>query len=409
MTDAIGTSGLVAGGNGELHHPHQARDRAAPGTKYTTQFQVVGATMGQVNTIYLPPLPMNISDAWLMLEVGATSGAGDNDYLIPTIYWANTINLLYRRNTLATLSKAEQVHDFYYNNRNSADHMRRSDLINDVGSTVAQTRAGGSWTYFIPLRRLVDEILGKMGAVSAYAAQSWSLDVDLLPFSRLIRGGDNTAGTATLSEMRVILVGHKEDKQNVDRVVAALEKPGVTLRFEQGNFRRFSYGASAAGATISMPELVGEVTGFSIQQKVATGEDGATGSTVNPYNWQFFNALGDTLAIGTISEPQALFGQALSQRTLRLLSPSDSWSGASCYLGYDAALNQVGAIAIPTEEAGTLGNREGTFSGVLRISHDLVFTFVFSTTTTANYVDIVVFMRRAVALDQTGFGVVNEA
>lgn len=401
-----GVSGLVATGTGAMHHPHQARDGAAPGTKYTTQLPFSGPAFGAVNTIYLPPLPMVLSDAWVELDISAVGGTG-TPYFLQCQTWIQNINLMYRRTTLYSMSEPECVVDTYFNNKSQCDMVKRMDLINDTTSAIATTRAAGAFIYMIPLRKLIDAIMSKAGPINAYAAQSWSLDVNLLALNRLVHGADSVAATATINSAKLVMIGHKEDPKNTDIVKEAL-KEGVNIRFEQSQYRRFSYGASASSATISLPELQGEMSGLAILQRVITGMDSTDPATTNHMNWQVFDAVGDTIAIGTQADPQALFGQALPQRVLRLASPSDSWNGSAIFIDANGTQRNTSIIFIPLEEAGTLGQREGVFSGILRIQNDLQLVFAFSTTTTDNYADVVVYLRRSVAITESGFGVINE-
>lgn len=403
-----GVSGLVTSTAGSLHHEHQARDGAAPGTKYTTQLPFSGPAFGQVNTIYLPPLPMVLSDAWIELDVAALSG-GTAEFFAQCQTWTQNINLMYRRQTLYSLSEPEQVADLYFNNKNQMDMCKRMDLANDTTAAIRTTRAAAAFIYMIPLRVLVDRLMSKAGPINAYAAQSWSIDVNLLALNRIAQDTASVALTGgAINSMKLVMIGHKEDPANTQRVADALANEGLNIRFEQSQYRRFSYAASATSATISLPELQGEMTGIAILQRVVVSQDSTTPDTINHLAWQVFDAVGDTIAIGTQADPQALFGQALPQRVLRLASPSDSYTGSALFVDETGIQRNTSIIFLPLEEAGTLGQREGVFSGVLRIQNDLQLTFAWTTTTTANYADVVVFLRRSVVLNEAGFGVINE-
>jgi len=417
-----GVSGLVDGATAAaLHHEHQGRDGAAPGTQYSTQLPFVAPAFGQVNTIYLPPMPMVMKDAWIELEVAAIAGPTTPAFA-PCQTWIQNINLLYRRNTVYSMSEPECLAESYYNSKNSQDLNKRLDLMNDVAVVTRRLRCLASsnttYTYMIPLRRLVDAILSKAGPMNAYSAQSWSIDVNLLALNQIAGGASTTAATGgAISSAKLVMVGHKEDPANTTRIQNALksENGGIAIKFEQSQYRRFSYAASAAGATISMPELQGEMTSFMIMQRTVAGVDGVTPSTVNHLAFQVFDNVGDTLAIGTQADPQALFGQAMPQRVLRSAA-SDSFAGCSDFLAQDPVGTVANAIAqrhngilwYSLEDAATLGQREGVFSGVLRIQNDFQIVFAFASTTTANYVDVVVYLRRNIVLTESGFGVINE-
>jgi len=402
-------SGLVDGAtSASLHHEHQGRDGAAPGTQYTTQLAFAAPTYGAVNTIYLPPLPMVMKDAYIQLDVAAAGGP-TSAALVQCQTWAQNINLLYRRQTVYSMSEPECVVDSYFNSKNNMDLVRRLDLQNDVALATRVTRGAGTSSYFISLRRIVDAIMAKAGPINAYAAQSWSIDVNLFAQNRLIVGTTTTAGTgAAITAMKLVMIGHKEDPANTTRVAKALEDNGVAIKFEQSQYRRFTYGASVASAIVSLPELQGEMTAFAILQRVVAGYDSVVPNAINRLQWQLFDSPTDTIAVGTQADPQTLFGQALPQRVLRLAGSSDSFAGSPLFIDADGAQRNTSIIFYSLEDAATLGQREGVFSGVLRIQNDLQFSFAFNTNTTANYLDIVVYLRRQIVLSEGGFAVINE-
>ena len=404
-----GVSGLVSGATAaDLHHEHQGRDGAAPGTQYTLQLPFNGPAFGAVNTIFLPPLPMVLKDAWIELDV-ASVGGPTTPSLAQCQTWIQNINLLYRRNTVYSMSEPECLAESYFNSKNSMDMVKRLDLENDTTIAIRRTRAGGAYIYMIPLRRIVDAIMSKAGPINAYAAQSWSIDVNLLPLTKVAEGASSTAATGgAINTMKLVLIGHKEDPANTTRVAEALANNGVAIKFEQSQYRRFSYGAAASTATISLPELQGEMTSFMIMQRVIAGMDGVAPDDVDHLGFQLFPLVGDTLAIGTQADPQSLFGQAMPLRVLAQAGSSDSFAGSPLFIDANGTQRNTGILWFSLEDAATLGQREGVFSGVLRIQNDFQLVFAFSTTTTANYVDVVVYLRRNVVFTEGGFGVINE-
>lgn len=412
-----GVSGLVGGAtSASLHHEHQGRDGAAPGTQYTTQLPFNGPTFGAVNTIYIPPLPMVLKDAWIQLDLSIIGGPTTPSFVQAQTAIQN-INLMYRRQTVYSMSEPECLAESYYNSKNSMDLVKRLDLENDVAIVTRRARGLVAFTYLIPLRAIVDRILSKTGPFNAYAAQTWSIDVNLLALNKVVEGATSTAGTGSIVAMKLVMIGHKEDPTNTQEIARALADNGVAVKFEQSQYRRFSYGAAATSAIISLPELQGEMTSFMIMQRVVAGMDGVAPDDVDHLAFQVFDEVGDTLAIGTQADPQSLFGQVMPQRVLRMAGSADSFAGSPVFVATDPAATSAGANCVTRdtgilwfslEDAATLGQREGVFSGVLRIQNDLQFTFGFTSTTTANYVDVVVFLRRNVVFTEGGFAVINE-
>lgn len=402
--------GLQEQGANVLHHPHQARGGAGPGTRFITQLPVNNPVYGDVNTIYLPPLPIVVSDMYLAVTTGALGGP-TTPYFIPTINWFRSIVLLKQRGTLITLPEAELVAEHYKNPHNYQDLIARMDMINEVGATLAATRATGTFTYYVSLRRLVQGVFGKCGPLNAYAAQTWSIDFNMLAGNQITAGATSTAVTGgTISSMKLVLIGHKESTVNTDAVQAKLEDPdgGINIKIEQSNHRRFTYGASATTPVISLPEMQGEVTQIDILQRVKASWDSIVPNAMNKLDWQYFENRLDTISIGTTASPFILFGQPISQRDLRLAQVGDGLNGKMVLIDATGARAQVGLISISMEEAPSLGLSEGVFSGVLRISHDLQISFSFTTTTTENYVDVIVYIRRSILLNESGWAVINE-
>lgn len=408
---AASSSGLERSESGSLHHPHQQRDGAPPGTKYTSVLafdQTNG--FGGDNTIYLPPIPMVVTDLWAEVELGAVTGP-TNPYILPTDLWVRQAHVHYVRNNLLTITEPEVLHDSLFNNKNNGDMIRRFDACNRVPVATAQTRAGGVWLYYVPLRVLADTIFSKVGAISAYPAQTWSITLSMTALASLVKGDTATAGAATINNIRLVMVGHKENPANITEVeqnIQAKDAKGLTIRFEQSHYKRFSYAASTTRALQTFPEIQGEVAQILMVHRVTASHDSTAPNAVNREAYQIFDAVGDTISIGTTSSSVSVYGTALPMRLARLVGLGESYSGAASYMDETGALRQTGWVCVSFEDAATLGKREAVFSGVLRVGGDLLITHDFATTTTANYLDVVVTLRRAITLAAKGFTVINE-
>jgi hypothetical protein len=366
---------------------------------------------GDVNTLYIPPLPIVTSDLYLAITLAAIEDTA-NAYYIPTFNWFRNITLLKQRGTILTMSEPEMTAEHYKNPHNFMDLTARMDMVNELGTAIPITRAAGTFTYYVSLRRFAQGVFNKCGPLNAYAAQTWSIDVNMFNYNQIVAStsASTTATGGAIVSMKLLLVGHKESSTNTDAVQAKLEAPegGINIKIEQAQFRRFTYGAGVASAVVSLPELQGEMTQLDILQRVATTYDSVVPNAINKLDWQIFDAQGDTITVGTTASPFALFGQAITQRALRLPQVGDGLNGKMSIVDATGVRKVIGLITISQEEAPSLGLTEGTFSGVLRISHDLVINFAFTTTTTANYVDIVVYIRRSILLNESGWAVINE-
>lgn len=398
-----------------LHQPHQPRGDAGPGDRYSLFLNFdSNAAFGKSNRIFLPPLEMVVDDIWIEFQLGAVSGPADPS-LAQVQTWLNSsgAQILYRSQSVYQMSEAEAVAYGYLNPDNQLQLTRLLEATNDISVARRRTKGGAANIYYMSLKPLADKVMSKMGSLSAYAANSWSFDIGLLPLTQVIEGSNGTAGAVTLSSMRLIIGGHREDPSNAMRVSEALASGGVKVIFEQSNWARQTYSAAAASAVVSLPELEGEATDVVVLQRVTAGLVGVAPNTVNHLNWNivsggYADAAGDTIAVGTSSNPTKVFGVAIPQRTVRMATQGSSLNGAAVFVDSDGALRETTIMPISLCEKSSLGQFYGTYSGSLRLKNDFRITLSFASTVVASTIDTIVYIRRVMILKHDGLVMLNE-
>ncbi len=410
---------------GMMHHPHQPRQVDAPGDKFVQILPFNTPAYGQANTVYLPPLDMVVEEAYIEIRIAAVGGTG-SPILCPsqTMIGPNGVQLKYDGTTLYTLSEFEAVY-YDYLNFDKPNLERRMVLYGDSSGSNA-VDASTETTVYVPLSSISDKLLKHIGPLSAYAANKWSIQFDLLAKNRIVMGTNSTAATGgDINSMRLVLIGHREDSVNAQAVSMALAGDGIKLVFSQANHGRTVAASGTDPITVSFSNLAGECTGVIVGQRASGAWLSTAPNAINHLSWLNYNANGDTIEIGTQANPTRIFGQAVPQQMARLCLPSDSFDGSATFLNdqldwnaapgtANSALSNLlspaekGIMAIALEEKATTGMRYGLFSGALRLNNDFQATFRNATSRTAGYIDIDVLIRRVLVLRHTGFVMVNE-
>lgn len=407
---------------GMMHHAHQPRQSDAPGDKFTQILPFAAPAYGQVNTVYLTPLEMVVEEMYVEVVTAAVADTA-NPIWAPAQTWVgnNGIQLKYDRASVYTQSQFETTY-YDYLNFDKPNLERRLIAYGDVSHThsVSATNVQTRW---IPLSAISDKIMKHCGSLSAFAASKWSIDIDLPPMSKLVRGTDATAATGgAILSMSLVLVGHREDSANTLRYSMALASDGIKIVFSQANHGRTAAPAAQVDQTISFSNLAGECTGIIVGQRTQDGWNGISPDKLNRLEWVNYDGIDDTINIGTQANPSRVFGQSVKQRMARLIMPTDSFDGSNTFVTDQLAINtasglagsyiaavQKGIIAISLEEKATTGMRYGMFSGAMRLNNDFQMTLRNGTTTrTANYIDVDVLIRRTLVLRHEGFLMVNE-
>jgi len=403
-----GPSGLAVSQDATaLHVPHQLRDRAHVGDQYAETYNFSGPAFGQVNDIVIPSNSMVVRDVWIQFTLAAAGGPANPAYLPTDNFIGNSgVQLLLNDKTLISVSEAEQM---VYNPlvcSNATQLLRRLTATNNVPSATRQSLGGSSNVYLMNLRRIAD-LWQYCGPIGSYPSNKWSLSVDLKEVEKCVDGTTAVAGTGSISAMKLILVGHRESEKNMDRIAAKLADGGVRIMLTEANLVNSTWSAAATEAVVSAPQLEGEMTSIIFLIRETAGIAGATGSDVNPRDFNSYDAVGDTLSIGTAANPTKLYGKAMPQKVLRYIMPNTSYAGGSLYFDAGANVGDLKAIVLPMAEDEGVEMRFGSYSGSRYIKNDLQATFNFTSTVTADTVNMIVYMSRGLVLGMNGFSAFN--
>lgn len=412
MASSVSGLSAAAPSSAMLHQAHQARDYDAPGDKYTYEIPFSNPTAGSNNVLQIPSMDMVISECVVkfVMETVATGG------YVPVQNWisSNGVQLMYNNASQLTISEPEAML-YNYANSTTADLHRRMTMTNDNATAalcISESNVSADQgTYYMDLRPFL-KILNGCGAISAYASNKWSISVGLQALANLMWSTDATPGTgAGIVSMSLLLTGHREDAQNVERVSQSLATDGISLKFTQANHIRSSLASATGQTVIPMPQLEGEMTDIWIANRVTAGLTSALGtSAVDRQQWEIMPRSNQTIAIGTVTNPTRLFGQEFPIETVRLVTAGSSYEGSPKFTDQNASVRNMSVLYVPIAEAASEGQKYGTYTGSIRLKNDLQVRYTMGTApAVANTIDIIVYIRRVMLITHLGTVLMNEA
>ncbi len=387
-----------------LHQPHQQIQTG--GERYLQVFNFDTPAFDKNNRVFMSSVPMVVHDMVVELDLSAATGPTTPAVIqLQTGIGAAGAQLLYKNSSVYNASEAELL-SYQYKNNAPSQLIRKLIATNDTSDATRQTQGGARNLYYIDLAPLAN-ILTQVGPLGSYAANTWSVDLSLLPLNKWVTGGSSTAGVLTINSMKLMLSGHRESPANMERVNVALGEGGVMFNFPESNFSRLTYGASASSFTTTLSAIEGMVSSIVLMNRTQAGIDGTAPDAVDHLAFQLFNNPLDTVEIGRVSNPVELFGQQITEKMLRLMHENESYDNGNAWIDADGARREPSVIAIPLAERESLDQKHGVHSGSWRVKNDLRIKYNFTTTTTANYIDILVYVLRKAVVKHSGFVINN--
>lgn len=387
-----------------LHQPHQQIQTG--GERYLQVFNFDSPAFDKNNRVFMSSVPMVVNDMVVELSLSAATGPTSPKVIqCQTGIGAAGAQLLYKNSSVYSASEAEMLSSMYKNSPPS-QLIRKLIASNDVSDAARATAGGAANLYYIDLAPLAN-ILQQVGPLGSYAANTWSVDLSLLPLTKWVTGTSSTAGVLTINSMKLMLSGHRESPANMERVNQALGEGGVMFNFPESNFSRLTYGAAASSFTTTLSAIEGMVSSIVLLNRTQAGIDGVAPDDVDHLAFQLFSNPADTIEIGRVSNPVELFGQAVTEKMLRLMHEDRSYDNGNAWIDADGARREPAVIAIPLAERESLGQEHGVHSGSWRVKNDLRIKYNFTTTTTANYIDILVYVLRKAVVKHSGFVINN--
>lgn len=391
-----------------LHVAHQVRDKEHVGDQYMETYNFAGPVLGDNNTFVFPSNTMVVRDVWIQFQMPAAAGAANPAYIATPNWLGNAgAQLLLNDKSLISVSEQEQM---IYNQlvcSNATQLLRRLTATNNLSTANRRTANGAANMYYMNLRRIAD-LWQFAGPIGSYPSSKWALDIDLKAANKIVDGSDTAAGTVSaITSMKVILVGHRESDENMGRISARLAAGGVRIMLTEANIVNQTWAAAATTAVVSAPNLEGEMTSLIFMIRETAGITGATGSTVNPNDFNSYDLITDTLSIGTSANPTKLYGKAMPMKTLRWVAPNTSYPGGGLYYDAEGAIGDKKLIILPLAENEGADMRFGAYSGSRYIKNDLEANFAFASTVTADTCTMIVYLSRGLVLGLNGFSAFN--
>ena len=422
-----------------LHQPHQARQYDAPGDKYMRALNFDSPAFGKNNVVQLEALEMVPDELFVELTLVQLQDNSDpvqtnNVSYVPTpaMISDNGCQLFYNGQSVYTISEAEALLYNFVNTENQMQQMRRFDAMNlyprrtisgATGQPEIKNNASATQTYYLDLRPFL-KIMKHAGPLGAYSPNKWSMSIGLLAATLVTQAASTSAtvvSNASVSSMRLLISGHREDPQNTMRISQALAADGIKIAFTQSNAFSFSLAAATGTTPFSITSLEGEATDIWLLNRVTAGLTAVNtaGQTVNKTQFEVLRHPDQQIAIGTQSNPTRVYGQYMPYETLRLIAQGASYSGGPMWLSNNAVtadgaatqqvLNDVSALFLPLAEAATDGQLYGTYSGSIRLKNDFVVNYQMGTAPgNANTVNVIVYIRRIMIITHLGIVMMNE-
>jgi hypothetical protein len=353
---------------------------------------------------------------YIEIEAAALATA-DTPAFMPTSFWVDSQGVqLYAKGQSVYTAGEELLRDYNRLNTHSDRVLyNRCRLTND--QSAAERRAVGATAapYVLDLQPCADAVLSHAGPIGSYPANFWRVEVPLKAMAKCVDGsGDGTAATGgAISQMRLILVGHRETADNVAAVSQALATEGVKLAFSQPNYKRQTIANGSTSNIMTIPELQGQVDNIWILERASAGLVGTAPNTVKDTP-KLNNLSSDTVSIGLTSNPTQLYGRALPQKLVRFGEQGDSYNGSSTYLqpstaGAAPLMVDSGTMAIAIAEKSSTALQYGQFSGSLRLNNNFQLTWDAADPGADQQLSVIVFIRRICVLGINGLlAMVNE-
>lgn len=388
-----------------LHHKHQVI--MTGGERYLQVFNFDTPAFDKNNRVFMSSIPMVVENMVVELDLSAATGPTSPKVIqCQTGIGASGAQLLYKNSSMYNAPEAELL-SYMYKNNEPNQLIRKLIASNDVSDAARATSGAARNLYYIDLQPLAS-ILKQCGPLGSYAANTFSVDLSLLPLNKWVTGTSSTTGVLAINSMKLMLSGHRESPSNMEKVNDKLGKGGIFFNFPESNFSRLTYGASAASFTTTLSAIEGMVSSIILINRTQAGIDGVAPDDVDHLAFQLFSGVADTIEVGRVSNPVELYGQQITEKMLRLMQEGDSYKNGDAWIDADGARREPAVISLPMSERETLNMEEGAHSGSWRVKNDLRIKYNFgTTTTTANYLDILVYVLRRAVIKHSGFVINN--
>jgi len=384
---------LMDGREGMLHHPYQQL-RSIPGSN-RMDVRIVNfnnPSFGARNDVQIPSMDLIPHEMYVEFKLGAEGTVTGAEWE-PTPTWLTQqgVDLNYKEVSIYNLSEAECLMSTLLDEK-PVNWAKKQDLIgfNDPDADNAQR-------LYLPLNVLCSQVLSKVGPLSAYASNDWSVSVDLRAENKCM-GGSTTEETpdAALNGMRLIILGSKAPYGEVALAREALMKNGIVWNFLRSNHFRATLSDNTGSTTTydqTYSSLVGALSHVRLILRDKTKFDASTSSGKNNVSYDVFEGVDDIMNVGKTSNPYEVWGQNLPQVFARDFFSAKSVEGAGRYISADGSggVSDSGIIDIAFAES--IADLEfGTSTGSYPVKNDLQISLTMASDTLHDiYLDTVAY------------------
>ncbi len=409
ITEQFDLSGLSLVPNAQqLHQEHAQRGAQGPGTRIVRFVDASNTTaFGQSNIYQVQALDMVVDEAYLSMDV-STVTATTAGFLMPTYFWLGSqgAQLLAKGTNVYTQQESLGRDYKKMNIENTSQLNSFLQETNDIGAVGGLVKGIKNAQYLLDLSPMIDSILNKAGTISAFPSNYWTFDIQLKNLNQIaVSGTGAVAATgATITNSRLILIGHKEEAAVISNQTRALANEGIKIVYSQPNYFRFDVANGSTAATYNMPSVQGNVSHVWHVVRAVAGLDGTAPNTVA--DTPLISILTtDTLRVGVSENPDLLWGRALRHDTVRFLIQGRSYTGSEMYNNPVVASTlpyKSGLLAVPLCEKGTSDLVYGQYSGSMRVNNNFVLTSAFADPGSDQRCAMIVFIRRVLVLSLNG-------
>jgi hypothetical protein len=388
---------------GMLHHPFQEK-RSLPGSN-KMDIRVVpfdDAAFGQRNECQIPAMDLIPHEMFCEITVSAATGdvANNEPFWVPTPTWLTQqgADLNYKEVSVYNMSEAECLMSTILDQRDNVFQSRQRLMAFGQPANAAAVVN----KFYLPLNPLCTQVLSKVGPLSSYASNDWSVSVDLQTANHLLRNTANVSNvqTSTITAMNLIIIGSQAPFGEVAMCRDALAKSGVVWNFCRPNYSRQLMPVNNGIATpysLNYTSVVGAVAEARLLIRRTAGILSTTPNTVNTVSYSSFYGINDFINVGKTENPYEVFGQNLSLPIVYSLFSARGTVGSSRYLAITGtgtplvAAVDTGIIAVEFSESPTdlsFGTSTGSYPVKNNLRIDLNIT---SNTLANNFIDSVIY------------------
>lgn len=396
---------------GMLHHPFQEKRSLAGSNRMEIRYvPFINPDFGQRNEVQIPAMDLIPHEMFVEFRLSLTLDDAPNTLpkLMPTPTWLTLqgADLNYKEVSVYNMSEPEALINTILDQRDNVFQSRQRLMAMDNRELTANS---SSTNLYLPLDPLCTQVLSKVGPLSSYASNDWSVSIDLRPLRNLIQNTEALAnvqplGNAYTVSANLVIIGSLAPAGEVAMARDALAQNGIVWNFLRSyhirNLMSDNAGSSAIYSQV-YSSIVGAVSEARLLIRNKATWDTNNNQLVNTVNYQSYYGVNDTINVGKTSNPYEVFGQNLSLPIVYSLFSANGTKGSGRYVelayvsatsitpnGVDTGLVQVEFAESPTD------NEFGTSTGSYPVKNDLQIDLNISTDTVQdNYIDSIIYVH----------------